>query len=226
MNSAFHNILITLLSFVYVFGVVGVMDFFVKKGLSQDISRKVVHIAAGSWLLFWPLFDHSHWTKFLNISPALIWTFLLLLKGFTAKPDDKAVKTMTRTGDRKELLRGPLYFTIVMNVMGTVFFYSVAAIVSMGFLSWGDGLAPVVGKKFGRHKYKILSEKSLEGSLAFFFFGIIGCVLFSLILLGKVDFGFILITSAVTTLVEGFSPANWDNIFIPASAMLVSYFYL
>ena len=202
------------------------MDYAVKKGLPQDISRKVVHIAAGSWLLFWPLFDQSHWTKFLNISPALVWTILLLLKGFTAKPDDQAVKTMTRTGDRKELLRGPLYFTVVMNIMGTVFLYSLNAVIAMGFLSWGDGLAPVVGKKFGKHKYKVFSEKSLEGSLAFWLFGIIGCSFFSIILFGRINFEFILITSFITTLVEGISPSNWDNILVPASAMLVSYFYL
>ena len=226
MNPVLNNAVITLLSFIYVFGVVGLMDFAVKKGLSQDISRKIVHIAAGSWLLFWPLFDQSHWTKYLNISPALLWTFLLFIKGFTAKPDDQAVKTMTRTGDRKELLRGPLYFTLVMNVMGTVFFYSVGAIISMGFLSWGDGLAPVIGQKYGRHKYKILSEKSVEGSIAFLIFGILGCIIFSIILLGTININFILIASIIATLVEASSPSNWDNILVPASVMLVSYFYL
>lgn len=35
---------------------------------------------------------------------------------------------MTRTGDRRELLKGPLYFTLVMNIMG--------ALLSMGFLGW------------------------------------------------------------------------------------------
>jgi dolichol kinase len=202
------------------------MDYAVKKGLSQNISRKIVHIAAGSWLLFWPLFDQSHWTKFLNITPAFIWSVLLLIKGFTAKPDDKAVKTMTRTGDRKELLQGPLYFTLVMNMMGTFFLFSTGAIISMGFLSWGDGLAPVFGKIYGKHKYKLLSQKTIEGSVAFFFFGIVGSILFSLVLLGHLNPSLILITAVITTLIEASSPSNLDNILIPISAMLVSYFYL
>jgi phytol kinase len=226
VNSIIHNLLITILSLIYVFGVVGLMDFAVKKGLPQDISRKIVHIAAGSWLLFWPLFDQSHWTKYLNITPALIWTILLLLKGFTAKPDDKAVKTMTRMGDRNELLHGPLYFTVVMDIMGTVFLFTSGAIISMGFLSWGDGLAPVIGKYFGKHKYKIFAYKTVEGSIAFFLFGIVGSVLFSIILLGNINPSLILITAIVTTLVEASSPSNWDNILIPVSAMLVSYLYL
>lgn len=201
------------------------MDFFVKKGFSQDLSRKIVHIAAGSWLIFWPLFDISDWTKYLNIAPALLWTVLLLVKGFTAKPDDKAIKTMTRTGDRGELLKGPLYFTMVMNIAGTFLLYSPASIAAMGFLGWGDGMAPVIGKKFGKHKYNVISEKSFEGSLAFFVFGLLGAFFFNLILLGKADFEFLLICAFITTIVEGLSPKDFDNILIPLSVLLLYYIY-
>jgi len=47
MSSLIQNILIAALSLIYVFSVVGLMDYTVKKGFSQDLSRKVVHIAAG-----------------------------------------------------------------------------------------------------------------------------------------------------------------------------------
>jgi len=147
LSPMLFNILITIVSLVYVFGVVALMDLAVRKGFPQDLSRKVVHVAAGSWLIFWLVYDSSHWTKYLNITAAFIWTILLLLKGFTAKQDDQAVKTMTRTGDRKELLRGPLYFTLVMNLLGTVFYSTPFALTAMGFLTWGDGLAPVVGTR-------------------------------------------------------------------------------
>lgn len=226
MNPIYHNILITALGLVYVFGVVGIMDFAVKKSFPQDISRKVVHIAAGSWLIFWPLYDASHWTKYLNITPAFIWTILLLLKGFTARPDDKAVMTMTRTGDRSELLRGPLYFTLVMNIMGTVYFYLPTALTTMGLLGWGDGLAPVFGKKFGKHKFNFLSEKSIEGSVAFFVFGLFGALLFNFIFFRYIDYELIILCAFVTTLVEAFSPKDLDNILIPIAVLLVYYFYL
>ena len=39
MNPVLQNILVTFLGLVYVFGIVAIMDFAVKKGLSQDISR-------------------------------------------------------------------------------------------------------------------------------------------------------------------------------------------
>ncbi len=224
MDPVVQNILVTLLALVYVFSVVGIMDFAVKRGFSQDMSRKVVHIAAGTWLIFWPLYDQFHWTKYLNITPALIWSALLLIKGLTAKPDDKAVKTMTRTGNRSELLKGPLFFTIVMNIMGTFFFYTPAALTSMGFLGWGDGLAPVIGKKLGKHKFSFLTEKSIEGSAAFFIFGLVAAIVFNLIFFQKIDILLLIICASLTTLIEAFSPKDVDNILIPLSCVIIYYF--
>lgn len=221
MSPALYNILITILSLVYVFGVVALMDIAVKKGFPQDLSRKVVHLAAGSWLIFWLLYDSSHWTKYLNITAAFVWTILLLVKGFTAKPDDQAVKTMTRTGDRKELLRGPLYFTLVMNLLGTVFYSTPFALTAMGFLTWGDGIAPVIGARFGKHSYHVLSNKTYEGSFAFFLFGLFGALLFNLLFGNSLDLGFLLICAAVATIVEGVSPRDVDNILIPISIYLL-----
>lgn len=224
MDPIIQNLLVTLLGLVYVFSVVGIMDFAVKKGFPQDISRKIVHISAGSWLIFWPLYDLTHWTKYLNITPAFIWTILLLIKGFTAKPDDKAVKTMTRTGDRRELLKGPLFFTLVMNLMGTLFLYSPVALTSMGFLGWGDGLAPVFGKRFGKLKFTFLSEKSVEGSIAFLIFGLIASILFNYFFFQRVDLMLLFICAGLTTLVEALSPKDMDNILIPLACIVFYYF--
>ncbi len=225
MSPLIQNILVTMIGIVYVFSVVGIMDFAVKKGFSQDISRKVVHIAAGSWLIFWPLYDQSEWSKYLNITPAFIWTILLLIKGLSASPEDKAVKTMTRTGDRSELLKGPLYFTLIMNIMGTFYFYSPVALTSMGFLGWGDGLAPVFGKKFGNHKYKILVEKSVEGSIAFFIFGFLASLLFSFIFFRQIDIQLIFICAMLTTIIEAISPKDMDNILIPLCCLIVYFLF-
>ncbi|KAF0212269.1 MAG: phosphatidate [Ignavibacteria bacterium] len=225
LSPMLFNILITVGSLVYVFGVVALMDLAVKKGFPQDLSRKVVHVAAGSWLIFWLVYDSSHWTKYLNITAAFIWTILLLLKGFTAKPDDQAVKTMTRTGDRKELLRGPLYFTLVMNLLGTVFYSTPFALTAMGFLTWGDGLAPVVGTRYGKHSYKVFSNKTIEGSITFFVFGLTGAVLFNILFGQTINLEFMLLCAVVATTVEGISPKDFDNIFIPLSIYLLYSVY-
>jgi len=225
LSPVLFNILITVGSLVYVFGVVALMDLAVKKGFPQDLSRKVVHVAAGSWLIFWLFYDSSHWTKYLNITAAFIWTIFLLVKGFTAKVDDKAVKTMTRTGDRSELLRGPLYFTLVMNLLGTVFYSTPFALTAMGFLTWGDGLAPVVGTRYGKHSYKVFSNKTIEGSITFFVLGLAGAVLFNMLFGNSINLEFMLICAALATVVEGISPRDLDNILIPLTIYLLYLFY-
>jgi phytol kinase len=223
MSPFFYNCIVTVISIIYVFSVVAIMDWFVKKGFPQDISRKIVHIAAGSWIFFWVFFNNSHWSKYLNIAPAFIWTVLLIQKGFFAKPEDEAVKTMTRTGDRRELLKGPLYFTIVMNLMGTFFYNSSLSVTAMAYLGWGDGIAPVIGKRFGKHKYKILSEKSIEGSLAFLIFGFLAAVFFNYLIFGKIGFIQILITGIVAMISEAMSPRDADNLIIP---IVISILYI
>lgn len=142
-------------------------------------------------------------------------------KGFFAKDNDEAVRTMTRTGNKKELLKGPLYFTIVMIIMGTLFLNTPVAITSMSFLGWGDGVAPVIGKKYGRTEYKIFCRKSLQGSIAFFVFGFLAAALFNYILLGELKFGVLLICGITATIMEAASPRDMDNIFIPAVVALL-----
>ena len=223
MTPFLTNTIVSVITLIYVFVVVAVMDFFVKKGFPQDLSRKVVHIAAASWLFCWFFIDATHWSMYFNILPAFVWFLLLLQKGFFAGPNDDAVKTMTRKGDRRELLRGPLYFTIVMMVMGTYFLNSEYALITMGILGFGDGLAPVVGTRYGKMKYKIFSEKTVEGSITFFICGIIGSILFSQIILGYFSFGLIIKLSIAATVIEALSPRDVDNLLIPIITFLVFF---
>lgn len=225
MSPLINNIIIAILSLIYVFAVVGTMDKLVKRGFPPDLSRKIVHICAASWLLFWPLFDQTHSSKYLNIAPSFVWMILLAQKGFFAKPDDEAVRTMTRTGDRKELLKGPFYFTMIMNIFGTVYFFNPIAAVSMGILGWGDGLAPYFGQKYGTHKYNFVTGKSVEGSIAFVIFGFIGAILFSLVIFGEFNLIYILVSLAAAVIVEALSPKDMDNIFIPATCIIISIFF-
>lgn len=227
------NIFATVLVFVYIMGIIKFMDILVAKGFPQDVSRKIIHIAAGSWVIFWPIYYGNHWSYVLNIFVAAMWTFLFLVKGFTGTPDDPAVKTMTRTGDPKELLKGPLFFTLVMNTLGIFFFMQYSAVVTMAVLGWGDGLAPLFGKYYGKHKYKLLGkEKTVEGSLGMLIFGIIGALILTLIVnpVGMPnDFAAllmnILVVSIIATIVEAISPADIDNILIPVVVMVYFLYF-
>lgn len=163
-----HNALVTLMTFVYVFSVPPLMDYLVTNhALPRDISRKITHICAGSAIIFLPLFIDIGSSHFLNITVFAVWTILLIQKGLFAAEDDQAVKTMTRTGNKRELLKGTLYFVIVAIICGTVYYKQFAGVLAMAILGWGDGLAPIIGTRYGKLKYRVLSDKVLKAVLPF-----------------------------------------------------------
>lgn len=214
-----HNALVTLLTFVYVFSVPPLMDYLVSnKGLPRDISRKITHIAAGSLIVFLPLYVDGGWSQYLNVSVYVVWALLFIQKGLFAADDDQAIKTMTRTGDKRELLKGTLYFVIVGIICGTLYYKQFAGVLAMAILGWGDGLAPVIGTRYGKIKYHIFSDKSVEGSLTFLVGSFAAALFFVwLIVPGSLDIGRILLFTVVATVVEGISPKEVDNILIPAA---------
>lgn len=226
LSPLWHNVLVTLLTFIYVFSVPPLMDYLVTNhGLPRDISRKITHICAGSTIMFLPLFIDGDWTHYLNITVFAVWTILLVQKGLFASDDDQAVKTMTRTGDKRELLKGTLYFVLVAMLCGTLYYKTFEGVLAMAILGWGDGLAPVIGTRYGRMKYRILSDKSVEGSLAFLAGSVAAGLFFVwLIMPGAFDVSKILLIALISTVVEGVSPKEVDNLTIPAAVILSSQF--
>lgn len=221
-----HNALVTLLTFVYVFSVPPLMDYLVTNhNLPRDISRKITHICAGSAIMFLPLYIGGDWSHFLNITVFAVWTVLLVQKGLFAADDDQAVKTMTRTGNKRELLKGTLYFVIVAMICGTFYYKQPAGIMAMAMLGWGDGLAPIIGTRYGKIKYYILSDKSVEGSLAFLVGSVCAGLFFvHLIVPESFDATKIIIIALIATVVEGVSPKEVDNLTIPVAVITASYF--
>ena len=221
-----HNALVTLMTFVYVFSVPPLMDYLVTNhALPRDISRKITHICAGSAIIFLPLFIDQGRSHFLNITVFAVWTILLIQKGLFAAEDDQAVKTMTRTGDKRELLKGTLYFVIVAIICGTVYYKQFAGVLAMAILGWGDGLAPIIGTRYGKLKYRVLSDKSVEGSLAFLLGSIFAGLFFvKLIAPESFDAGKIIAIAVIATIVEGVSPKEVDNITIPLAVIAAARF--
>lgn len=179
MQALHQNLLAALATVVYVKAVVGSCDLAVARGwLSSPVSRKIVHVAAGSWLIFWPLFvvddqdPYGSWR--LNILVPAVYSVQLLAKGALLRdPNDPDVQTMTRTGNPSELLGGPLLFTLAMNAVGLYLFRTEAGVLVMACLGFGDGIAPLAGRYlqgFGAYPTYPFGKgdtKTLAGSLGF-----------------------------------------------------------
>ena len=224
LNPFIQNLIVTALTFIYVFGLVAIMNFCVTRlKLSQDISRKITHIGAGSLIGFLPLYNDLHWSKYLNVTIFVVWIILLIQKGLFASDDDEAVKTMTRNGDKSELLKGPLYFVIVATICGTLFYKTFPGIMAIATLGWGDGIAPIVGSRYGRLKFEVLSSKSVEGSLSMLLAAFVASTFFVwLIIPSELNITRILLLSAIATVVEACSPKEIDNLLIPSVVILAA----
>lgn len=228
MTPFLQNLIVTALTFIYVFGLVAVMNFCVTRlNLSPDISRKVTHIGAGSLIVFLPLYNDSNWSKYLNVTIFVVWIVLLIHKGLFASDEDEAVKTMTRNGDKSELLKGPLYFVIVATICGTLFYKTFPGIIAIATLGWGDGIAPIIGSRYGKLKYEVLSTKSVEGTVSMLVAAFAASVFFIwLIIPSELNMMRILLLTIIATVVEACSPKEIDNILIPTVVILAALTFI
>ena len=98
-------------------------DFFAHKGwISSAISRKIIHIGTGPiFVLCWLLFNDSNIAPYLAAIVPLGITLQFALVGLGVIRDPSAVEAMSRTGDRREILHGPLLYGIVFVILTIVF---------------------------------------------------------------------------------------------------------
>jgi phytol kinase len=163
--------------------------------------------------------------------PLLI-TVQFALVGTGILKDEAAVKAMSRTGDRREILRGPLFYGIVFVAITLLFWKdSLIGIPALMMMCGGDGIADIVGRRVRSPKLPWSREKSVAGSLSVFAGGWILTILIFVIYVWAGAF-----TGPVTRfllpvmwialgamLVESLPFKDIDNITITLASILVGY---
>jgi phytol kinase len=230
-----NNWIALVLTFVLALAWLRLNDFLAHRGIiSSPLSRKIIHIGTGPifvlcWLFFTPAVE-SRWLAAL-VPFAITVQFALI--GLGLWKDPAAVAGMARTGDPKEILRGPLFYGIVFVVLTLVFWNdSLIGIVALMLLCGGDGLADVVGKRVKTPALPWSPRKSIGGTLAVFAGGIIltALVLGGYALAGALPGGMpvpwlaIGVVILAGTLVESLPFHDIDNLTVPAVAVLMGYF--
>lgn len=141
--------------------------------IDQKLSRKLVHVLSG--LLFmasWPVFSDSMQARFFAALVPLANCLRLLVYGLSLATDDALVKSVTREGKSVELLRGPLYYVLVLMVSDLVFWRnSPIGVIALAMMCGGDGFADIIGRRFGEWKLPYNKQKSWAGSISMCFFG-------------------------------------------------------
>ncbi|MED6126478.1 hypothetical protein PIB30_078914 [Stylosanthes scabra] len=134
----------------------------------QKLNRKLVHISIGlAFMLCWPLYSSDGWGPILASVIPGINIIRMLVIGLGIYKDEATVKSMSRFGDYRELLKGPLYYATTITLASIIYWrtspISIAAICN---LCAGDGLADIVGRRFGNKKIPYNRNKSYAGSIA------------------------------------------------------------
>lgn len=196
---------------------------------SRDLSRKLIHIGTGLlFILCWMLYSGEAQSRWMAaLVPGLI-TLQFALIGAGVIKDEGAVQAMSRTGDRRELLYGPLQYGVIF-VLTTLLFWldTPVGIVVLAILCAGDGMADIIGRRFGRARLPINPRKSWAGSVAMAVAGFVaawGYValftqwgVFSASLAAAIVP--LILISLTATLIEAVSGADMDNVTITVAAL-------
>jgi hypothetical protein len=134
--------------------------------------------AAGPiFMLTWPFFS-SKKSSWIAACVPLAMTLKFALVGLGVWKSDIDVQTMSRTGSREELLRGPLLYGVVFVLVTGFFFRDIIAASALLALCFGDGMSDVFGRRYGgTHKLPWSPRKSWAGSGAFIISAFVACVL-------------------------------------------------
>ena len=225
------------LTLVIALGWLRINDFAAHRGwVSSSLSRKIIHIGTGPiFVLCWLLFPDKPAARYLAALVPLGITLQFLMVGLGVVKDDAAVEAMSRSGDRREILRGPLFYGIVFVVLTITYWKdSPIGMVGLMLMCGGDGLADVIGRRWGEKTLPWSSQKTWIGMLGM----LLGSWLFAVFILlvfvlaGVFATPFSAYLPALTlialaaTLVESLPFEEIDNITVTLAAILLGHLLL
>ncbi|XP_023891500.1 farnesol kinase, chloroplastic isoform X2 [Quercus suber] len=195
----------------------------------KKLNRKLVHISVGLvFMLCWPMFSSGYRGSILAGLVPGINIIRMLLLGLGIMKDEAIVKSMSRNGDHRELLRGPLYYATTISLACIIYWRtSPIGIAAICNLCAGDD---IIGRRFGSHKIPYNRNKSLIGSIAMVSAGFLASIgyMYYFSSFGflqerwEMVFGF-LVVSLASALVETLPVSTEldDNLTVPLTSILV-----
>ena len=226
--------LATLFTFLIALAFLRLMDFLAHRGIIESkLSRKLIHIGTGPiFVLCWLIYPDVPISRWLAALVPFVITTQFALVGTGILKDEAAVKAMSRTGDRREILRGPLLYGIIFIAITLIYWKdSFIGIPALMMLCGGDGIADIVGRRVNSPKLPWSREKSVAGSLSVFAGGLLLTLLIFAIYIGAGEFSeplghFILPITWIAfgaTLVESLPFKDVDNVTLPLVAVLLGH---
>ncbi|KAM6597434.1 hypothetical protein CsatA_007958 [Cannabis sativa] len=232
-NPVVSDVVATALSGSVAFSLLQLLKETATRGIfDQKLNRKLVHISIGiAFMLCWPLFSPGSRGAWLAATIPGLNIIRMLILGLGLWKDEATVKSMSRFGDYRELLKGPLYYVIAIALVCIIYWRtSPISIVAICNLCAGDGVADIIGRRFGSIKIPYNRNKSIAGSIAMVSASFLASVgfMYYFSLFGYMErswemvLGFWIVALA-SALVESLpiSTDLDDNLTVPATSILV-----
>jgi phytol kinase len=174
--------------------------------------RKVVHIGTGNVIILAWLLDLPAWVGI--VSGVLAGIITLVSYRLPILPGVNSV-------GRKSL--GTFFYAVSIGILTAIFWYLDLphyAVIGILIMAWGDGLAAIIGQRFGKHPYTVFGNtKSWEGTFTMFgvSYAIVSIVLLSV--RGNVWQTWVvgIPVAIVATGVESIAQWGLDNLTVPLS---------
>jgi phytol kinase len=233
----FRIIIATVVTFLLALAWLRLNDFLAHRGvISGPLSRKIIHMGTGPiFVLCWLFFPAAPLSRYLAALVPLAITIQFAFVGLGIMKDQSAVDAMSRSGDRREILRGPLFYGIVFVILTIFFWYdSPIGIVALMLLCGGDGLADIVGTRLTSISLPWSNRKSIAGSAAMFVGGWVfaAAILAIYVSVGKFSGPFSSYLLGITgialigAVIESLPFKDIDNLTVPVVAVILGYFWL
>jgi len=231
-----NNFIATILTLILALIWLRLNDYLANKGIIEGpLSRKIIHIGTGPiFVLCWLFFNDTTAARYLAAIIPLGITLQFALVGMGLIKDQASVDALTRHGDRKEILYGPMFYGIVFVLLTIIYWYdSPIGIIALMLLCGGDGLADVIGKRVKSKGLPWTKGKTVSGSAAMFFGGLVFAVVVMWIFINAGKFPgtltdylpAIVVMAFVGTLIETLPFKDIDNLTITLSAIVLGHLF-
>jgi phytol kinase len=225
-----------IITFALALGWLRLMDFVAHRGwIDSRLSRKLIHIGTGPiFVLCWLLFPDIWYSRWLAALVPFAITIQFALVGLGIMKDEASVKAMSRSGDRREILRGPLFYGIIFVILTLLYWKtSPIGIIALMLMCGGDGLADILGRRVVSSRLPWNNAKTVVGSLGMF----IGGWLLAVLVIGiYVPVGIlpgpfsnylipISVIALLGMLVESLPLKDIDNLTVTLAAVILGTFF-
>lgn len=191
-------------------------EFLYRKRVSSRATRKFAHIGAGVVSALLPMF--------VSLSTAVVIGILFFCTLFYSKKKNFFPSIY---GGRED--HGAAYFPLGLVVCAVLFWNIDTRIFSSAIFLFAvaDGLAGLIGEKYGKTEYNFIGKKTIEGSIVFFLVSL--TILSTTATIVHVDtntirlpiFIFVPLSALALSFAEGVLGKGLDNLVLPSLAGLI-----